>query len=81
MDLSQYLKKIRTKAGLTQKDLSSILNYSSPQFVSNWERGISAPPTKVLPLIADACGVGGEELSRTFCEFKMEQVRRKYGKV
>lgn len=38
------LAAIRRKAGLTQGQVSRRLGYSCPQFVSNWERGISYPP-------------------------------------
>lgn len=40
------LKFYREKANLTQAELAKILNYSSPQFVSNIERGISELPIK-----------------------------------
>lgn len=46
--LSQYLKESRIRAGLTQKDISKKLGYESPQFISNWERGISSPPLNAL---------------------------------
>lgn len=32
-------KTLREKAGLTQKEVSSALGYSTPQFISNVERG------------------------------------------
>ena len=37
------LKKMRLKAGLSQRDVSTALGYTSPQYVSNWERGKSHP--------------------------------------
>lgn len=38
----------RTSAGLTQKEMASMLGWSSPQFISNIERGLSAfPPESV----------------------------------
>jgi transcriptional regulator with XRE-family HTH domain len=38
--------------GLTQNDIAQILGYGSSQIVSNWERGLIDPPTKILrPLV------------------------------
>lgn len=46
--LSVFLKEKRTCAGLSQWDVAKKLGYSSPQFVSNWERGLSDPPIMTL---------------------------------
>jgi transcriptional regulator with XRE-family HTH domain len=46
--LGQYLQEMRTKAKLTQREVSLELGYSSAQFISNFERGISSPPLKKL---------------------------------
>ena len=46
--MAEYLKEKRAKANLTQSDVASKLGYSSPQFVSNWERGLAKPPVFVL---------------------------------
>lgn len=43
-DLSKFLKKARIQIGLSQKEISTKLGYSTPQFISNWERGLSYPP-------------------------------------
>lgn len=42
--LGEYLKEKRINANFSQMDLASSLGYSTAQFVSNWERGIAAPP-------------------------------------
>ena len=44
--LGTYLKQVRETSGLTQHDVSAKLGYSSPQFISNIERGISVVPLK-----------------------------------
>lgn len=46
------LKELREKAGLTQKEVSDKLGYTSCQFVSNWERGLAWPPVETYPEIA-----------------------------
>lgn len=42
--LAEELVKLRKQAGLSQRDVSTKLGYSTPQFISNWERGVSEPP-------------------------------------
>lgn len=49
--LGEFLKKSREDANLTQSDISRRLKYSSPQFISNIERGVSTIPMKTLGLI------------------------------
>ncbi|MES3039065.1 MAG: helix-turn-helix transcriptional regulator [Bdellovibrionota bacterium] len=44
MTLAEFLKNKREDAGLSQSEVARKLGYSSPQFVSNWERGLSSPP-------------------------------------
>jgi transcriptional regulator with XRE-family HTH domain len=51
-ELGGALKKGREAAGLTQRDVSDELKYSSAQFISNFERGISAPPLKKLKFLS-----------------------------
>jgi transcriptional regulator with XRE-family HTH domain len=47
----QYLAAARVRVNLSQNELASRLGYSSPQFISNWERGESCPPlNKLRPL-------------------------------
>jgi transcriptional regulator with XRE-family HTH domain len=46
--LGNYLKGVREQANLTQADVSNKLGYTSPQFISNIERGISVAPIKTL---------------------------------
>ena len=65
-ELSNYLKKSRESVGLSQTFVSSKLGYSSPQFVSNWERGLSHPPVKSLKKIAKLYKLKDKELFDVF---------------
>ncbi len=58
------LKKMRIDAGLSQLDVSKKLGYSSPQFISNIERGLALPPTKILKPLAKICKVNFEDLKQ-----------------
>ncbi len=46
--LSHLIKLNRKKVGLSQKEMSEKLGYTSSQFISNWERGVSSPPMDKL---------------------------------
>lgn len=47
--MSEFLRNKRIAASLSQADVAKELGYSSPQFISNWERGLVLPPLATLP--------------------------------
>ena len=53
MSLGKLLKVKRLAKNLTQKDISNLLGYSSPQFVSNWERELARPPLEKMAKLLD----------------------------
>lgn len=51
MNIGNYLKEKRIKAGLKQVEVADSLKCKS-QFVCNWERGASTPPWRLMkPLV------------------------------
>ena len=46
-----YLKEKRLDAGLNQSEVARKLGYSSPQYISNFERGLCLPPLKKMKRI------------------------------
>ena len=70
-----FLKGAREKAGLTQQDVARELNYSTPQFVSNWERGISLPPLDVMPLLAEVLKISPRNLMDTLFRYQEELLK------
>jgi transcriptional regulator with XRE-family HTH domain len=58
----KYLAKLRADAGLTQADLAERLGYSTAQFVSNWERGVSGPPDHIVSDLAEIFGCNRKDL-------------------
>jgi transcriptional regulator with XRE-family HTH domain len=62
MALAEYLKRSREEFGFTQKEVSDTLGYTSPQFVSNWERGVSSPPLNCLPKIVELYELNPKEI-------------------
>jgi len=60
--LGTYLGKLRRAEGLTQREVAAALGYSSAQFVSNFERGIAAPPVRRLQIYVSSYGADIERL-------------------
>ena len=76
--LTGYLKKCREKRGLSQKEVSVLLGYSSPQFISNWERGESDPPVKVLAKLAKIYRIPDSELLAKYIECVTSRIEAEY---
>lgn len=70
-----YLKNKRIERGLSQKEVSDKLGYTTPQFISNWERGLSAPPIDVFKKIAHLYHISSEEMFDIFLSEEIERVR------
>jgi transcriptional regulator with XRE-family HTH domain len=51
--LNDYLRQKRLDSGLSQLDVARVLGYASPQFVSNWERGLVSPPLETIAVLID----------------------------
>lgn len=73
--LAQFLKDKRSQSGLSQKDVAMKLGYSTSQFISNWERGISQPPIHTLRTLAQMYNVSAEQMFNVLLENTMVQVQ------
>jgi transcriptional regulator with XRE-family HTH domain len=62
--MGEMLAVAREKKGLSQLALSKKLGYSSPQYVSNWERGTCGPPIDKLFRLVKVLDLHPEELLR-----------------
>lgn len=62
-NLGTYLNAKRKAAGLSQGQVARSLGYSSPQFISNIERGLCSPPLKKLRTMIQLYQVPGEEVA------------------
>jgi transcriptional regulator with XRE-family HTH domain len=56
-DFGSFLARKRNDAGLSQREVSLKLKYSSAQFISNFERGLALPPLKKLKTIIGLYGL------------------------
>ncbi len=73
--LGSFLKNAREKAGLTQQEVAQRLSYTSAQFVSNWERGVSSPPLDSLPKISILLKISPRSLIETLHKYQDELLR------
>ena len=73
--VGSFLKTAREKAGLTQFQVASRLRYSTAQFVSNWERGVSLPPLDALRRLTDILRISPKALVETLCHYQDELLR------
>ncbi len=84
--LATFLKNKRKLSGMSQKDVSNRLGYTTAQFISNWERGVSSPPMNILKKLAEIYQVGLEEfydvlLQATIEEAKVDLHKKVFGTV
>lgn len=72
IDFPSYLRLLRSSAGLSQGDVAKTMGYSSAQFVSNWERGLSVPPASAFEQLAKAFKIPYDELAAKFIAFSLK---------
>lgn len=77
MVLAEFLKNRRIQKGLTQSAVAEKLGYTTSQFISNWERGISSPPMKTLKKLSKMYGVSPEEVYEIVLEVSVQEVTSK----
>lgn len=77
--LGEYLQAKRTKVGLSQGDVATKLGYSSPQFISNFERGLCAPPLNKLKSIVQLYDLNAEELVKLMLKEEEKNLRKHLG--
>ena len=61
-DFGAFLRSKREQKNITQLMLANKLGYQSAQFVSNWERGVSRPPTNRIREIIKVLGIDRAEM-------------------
>ena len=74
--LGSFLQQKRQAAGHSQWDVSEKLGYSTAQFISNWERGVSAPPINILKKIAQLYNTSADELFEVVLSEKIQDIER-----
>ena len=75
MNIGSKIKRLRSKAGLTQDQLASRLGISG-QSVSKWETSVTMPDICLLPSLAGELGVSIDELFDLTVEQKLHRIAR-----
>lgn len=76
--LGKFLKKSRIDAGLTQQEVSEKLGFSTAQYISNWERGMSTPPLQNLHTIVDLYNLDAEHFLKEILEVQKMQMQLQF---
>src|SRR4051812_29508767 len=75
--LGSFLKDVREDARMTQADVSHRLGYTSPQFISNIERGISVAPLKTLARMVSLYKASPDTVVRIILDSQKKLLREK----
>lgn len=73
----QYLRQKRRDAGLSQQNVARALGYSSPQFISNLERGTCPIPLNRIRQFVDLYRIDHDEFVQRFLS-EQENILRNY---
>jgi transcriptional regulator with XRE-family HTH domain len=61
-DFGLYLKNKRVAKNYSQAELAAALQYDTAQVVSNWERGIQAPPFEKLLVLCKILNIPKKDI-------------------
>lgn len=61
-EITKVMTQARISKNLTQGEVAAKLGYSSPQFISNMERGLSKIPPALIPKLSVIYGISAERL-------------------
>lgn len=73
LTLGTFLYEKRIASGLTQNQVAKELGYGTSQFISNWERGISAPPIVAISTLCRLYSVSEDELFELIVKNSLEK--------
>ena len=75
-ELGNLIKEHRVKNDFSQGDLAKLMGYASPQFISDWERGLSGVPVKKLMELSKHLDIDHELIFNMLLEFSKNKVIR-----
>ena len=75
--LGIYLKAKRATTNFTQGGLAEELGNVHSQFISNWERGLCAPPNHCFPKLISLLKIDKKELVKVMLKDAQEEIESK----
>lgn len=78
--VAHLIRTSRQTSGLSQKQLADELGYTSSQFISNWERGISSPPLDKLEEICNLLKITPKQIIEAIMLETETNLRRQFSK-
>lgn len=79
--VAKFLRRCRIKKRLSQGDVAKKLGFEGPQYVSNWECGLSLPSMKYIADICKIYGIPNIQLRKMISEVKERKIARRYGLI
>lgn len=76
MSVAEFFKKARENANMTQKEISDKLGYSTPQFISNVERGICLFPMAKVKEFVKVTKCSAKDLKKTYVDAYNKEISR-----
>ena len=70
--VGEYLTKVRKESGLTQRNVAQNFGWTSPQFVSNWERGEACPSMDTIIELKSLLKVSARDYEKQILEILIE---------
>ena len=58
----QNIKTLRKSAGISVRELQTVLGFTNPQAIYKWQNGLCLPTLDNLVILAAALGVGLDEI-------------------
>lgn len=77
MSFSDFIRKTRRKAGVTQRSLSTATGYSVA-FIGAWEQGKAYPPKESLAILSKLLKVNKETIIDEVVKCKESKIRERY---
>lgn len=74
--IGKMVKQAREKAGITQAQLAKELGFTSPQYVSNLERGITNMSPESLGLICFILKMPDSEIIKMLSKEHLEELKK-----
>jgi transcriptional regulator with XRE-family HTH domain len=75
-EFGKMLKQAREQQGVSQGELAKALGYSSPQYVSNYERGLCLPPMKKIKTIIKATNLDSQKVYEVLKNYYDEELKK-----